>query len=55
MVLPAQIGAERICHLIRFPKADNLSDNSEKSHCLREELNDPGPKMEEIIQPADSP
>ncbi len=55
VVLPAHIGAERISHLIRFPEADDLIDNAEKSHHLREELNDLGLELEEIILPEGSP
>ena len=55
VVLPAHIGAERISHLIRFPEADDLIDNAEKSYHLRQELHDLGLTMEEVALPADSP
>lgn len=55
VVLPAHIGAERISHLIRFPQADDLIDNAEKSHHLQDELNDLGLGLEEIILPKGSP
>ncbi|MBK1884556.1 NAD-binding protein [Luteolibacter pohnpeiensis] len=51
VVLPAHIGAERVSHLILFPEAEQLIDDSEKSHHLREDLVDLGLQMEESIVP----
>lgn len=55
VVLPAHIGAERITHLILFPEASELIDDSEKSLNLQEKLSDLGLELEEAVIPKYSP
>jgi voltage-gated potassium channel len=51
VVLPAHIGAERIAHLILFPEAEELIDDAEKSHHLKEELGHLGLGLDEMVIP----
>jgi voltage-gated potassium channel Kch len=55
VVLPAHIGAERITHLIRFPEAVELIDDAEKSQHLKQELEDLGLELDEVVIPKYSP
>lgn len=55
VVLPAHIGAERISHIILYPKATDLITGKESSLHLERELGDLGLKLDESVIPQFSP